>query len=180
MAKGPRERSLGLDEAELFRASLRDAKPLRRRKEKPREEPAAPPPSPPPPPKRDAPRPPLSPATPLPPLAHGSAPGLDKRTHERFRKGEMEIDATLDLHGMTQDAAHAVLLRFVGRAAESGLRCVLIVTGKGGREGTGILRAQVPRWLNEAALRPYLLAIHRARPRHGGEGALYVLLKRKR
>ncbi|HXP12095.1 MAG TPA: Smr/MutS family protein, partial [Stellaceae bacterium] len=117
---------------------------------------------------------------PLATLDHGAAPGVDKRTLERFRKGEMGVDASLDLHGMTQDAAHAALVRFVQRAAASGHRALLIVTGKGGREGTGVLRAQVPRWLNEADSRPLLLAIHRARPQHGGDGALYVLLKRKR
>ncbi len=189
-----RPRTASPEEAELFRATLRDVKPLRRRSRAvPASEPApvetkraaAPAVSHP---ARAQPK--IPPRTPtLAPLdatytsrgsARAPAPGIDKRTHERFTKGEMAIDARLDLHGMTQDAAHAALLRFVERSAAAGLRCLLIVTGKGTRDGTGVLKAQVPRWLNEAGTRPYLLAIHRARPQHGGDGALYVLLKRKR
>ena len=185
MARRPRP--VSADEAKLFRESVKDAAPLAAHKRKPRvETPPAPPPTPPavaaaqpsvipPKPKMEPPR-----RAPLAALDHGSAAGIDKRTLERFRKGEMGVDATLDLHGMHQDAAHAALLRFVERAAAGGQRCLLIVTGKGLREGTGVLRAQVPRWLNEASLRPLILAIHRARPQHGGDGALYVLLKRKR
>lgn len=179
-----RSRLLHPEEAQLFQETLRDAKPLSGKKRK-----AAPPTSA----KPAAPQssaaiahparkqPALPPRTaPLAPLAPGPTPGIDRRTHERFKKGEMAIDAKLDLHGMTQDAAHDALVRFVERGMTANFRCLLIVTGKGLREGSGILRKQVPRWLNEAGLRPCLLAINSARPQHGGEGALYVLLKRKR
>jgi DNA-nicking Smr family endonuclease len=115
-----------------------------------------------------------------PPLDHGRSPGLDKNTAERLRKGAMAIDASLDLHGLTQEVAHAALIRFVNGSAQLGRRCLLVVTGKGNREGAGILRTQVPRWLNEPALRSLILAFAYAQPKHGGEGALYVLLKRQR
>jgi DNA-nicking Smr family endonuclease len=186
MARRPR--AVSPEEVELFRETVKDAAPLTGRKRKPRiaappapvatiptkpaassARPMAPPSKPPPPPR-----------APLATLDHGVAVGIDKRTLERFRKGEMPVDATLDLHGMTQDAAHIALLRFIDRTAAAGHRCLLIVTGKGLREGTGVLRRQVPRWLNDPLTRPMLLAIHRARPQHGGDGALYVLLKRKR
>ncbi|HEY1720079.1 MAG TPA: Smr/MutS family protein [Magnetospirillaceae bacterium] len=180
-----RTRTLQPDEAQLFQETLRDAKPLHGKKRK-----AAAPAAPTKASKAKASsaeahparkQPTLPPRTaPLAPLAPGPTPGVDRRTHDRFKKGEMVIDAKLDLHGMTQDAAHDALLRFVERGANAGYRCILVVTGKGLREGSGVLRTMVPRWLNEASLRPYLLAINRARPQHGGDGALYVLLKRKR
>lgn len=178
-----RARELSPDEAELFHEILKDAKPLKKRSSVPPSAPPAPSPAAKPvttprTPREIAPKP--APPPSLPPLDHGKAAGLDKRTHERFRRGEMAIDGTLDLHGMTQDMAHRALARFVERAAAAEQRVLLIVTGKGGREGTGVLKAEVPRWLNESGLRPLILAIHRARPQHGGEGALYVLLKRKR
>jgi DNA-nicking Smr family endonuclease len=65
-------------------------------------------------------------------------------------------------------------------AYAAGLRCVLVVTGKGGGEGRGVLRQMVPRWLGEASHRQYVLTFCPAQPRHGGDGALYVLLKRRR
>jgi len=92
----------------------------------------------------------------------------------------MPIEARLDLHGMTQDEAHRALDRFIPAMREDGRRAVLIITGKGTREGGGVLRQAVPRWLDEARLRPHVLAIEEARPQHGGAGALYVLLRRKR
>ena len=119
-------------------------------------------------------------APPMPPaLAPGRIADLDKRTGERFKRGEMAIDAKIDLHGLTQAEAHDRLQAFLGKAASGGKRCVLIVTGKGAG-GWGVLRDAVPRWLNEPALRRYLLAYAQAQPRHGGAGALYALLKRKR
>jgi DNA-nicking Smr family endonuclease len=176
-----RSRALSPDEAQLFRDTLHDAKPLRQSKKA-----KSPPPTAKPAAAKSGtvrvprPQPEPAPRASQPPLAPGPTAGIDRRTHDRFKKGEMAIDARLDLHGLTQTAAHDALLRFVDRGVAAGHRCLLVVTGKGLREGTGVLRAQVPRWLNEAALRPHLLAVHTARPQHGGEGALYVLLKRKR
>jgi DNA-nicking Smr family endonuclease len=113
-------------------------------------------------------------------LDHGKTAGIDRRTADRMTKGEMVIDGRLDLHGMYQDAAHAALRGFVMASSNMGRRCLLVITGKGNREGSGVLRQEVPRWLNEPALRPFVLAFSYAKPQHGGEGALYVLLKRHR
>ncbi|WP_337996403.1 Smr/MutS family protein [Oleispirillum naphthae] len=117
-----------------------------------------------------------------PALTHGSTAGVDKRTAERFKKGDMEIEARIDLHGLTREAAHIALTRFIQGSAAARRRMVLVITGKGRQsgEGEGILRAEVPRWLNEPALRPLVLSFSYAQPRHGGEGALYVFLKRER
>jgi DNA-nicking Smr family endonuclease len=120
-------------------------------------------------------------ANPLLPLTHGSTAGVDKRTAERFRKGAMEIEARLDLHGLTREAAYGALTRFLREGAARGRRMVLIITGKGLRaESDGVLKAAVPRWLNEPGLRPLILSFTYAQPRDGGEGALYVFLKRDR
>jgi DNA-nicking Smr family endonuclease len=117
----------------------------------------------------------------LPPLASDASPGLDRRTAERLRRGALAIEARLDLHGMTQEEAHRALDAFLARAAQAGKRCVLVITGKGGRSsGDGVLRAAVPRWLNETPNRARLLAFTPAQPQHGGAGALYLLLKRRR
>jgi DNA-nicking Smr family endonuclease len=113
-------------------------------------------------------------------LAPGDVVGVDRRLADRLRRGRLPIQSTLDLHGLTQSEAHAAVQGFVARAAERGLRTVLIVTGKGRRDGAGVLKSALPRWLNEAPLRPFVLALSEARPEHGGMGALYVLLKRRR
>ncbi len=89
----------------------------------------------------------------------------------------MAIEARLDLHGKTQDEAHRELSSFIARAQAQGKRLALVITGKG-REGKGVLRESVPRWLNEPALRGRVLALTNAQPRDGGAGALYVLLRR--
>ncbi|HEX6102426.1 MAG TPA: Smr/MutS family protein [Alphaproteobacteria bacterium] len=115
-----------------------------------------------------------------PALAPGEVIGVDRRLADRLRKGRLPIQSTLDLHGLTQSEAHAAVQGFVARAVERGLRTVLIVTGKGRRDGVGVLKSALPRWLNEAPLRPFVLALSEARPEHGGTGALYVLLKRRR
>jgi DNA-nicking Smr family endonuclease len=181
-------RALPHGEAELWRSAMRDVRPLQRRPKTA----AAPPDAPPemPPPRRSAAI--AAPASrPLAPLEDGRAPGLDKRTAERLKRGRYPIEARLDLHGMVQEEAHRALTGFVAEAAARGQRCVLVITGKGLRRlaeaqeaplsgDLGILRAAVPRWLGEPALRPHILAVTAAQPRHGGGGALYVLLRRQR
>jgi len=117
----------------------------------------------------------------LPELSLDAAPGLDARSAERLRRGEMAIEARLDLHGHSQDEARGALLAFVERAWRERRRTLLVITGKGRRrEGEGILRAAVPRWLNAEPLRRRLLAFARAQPKDGGSGALYLLLRRQR
>ncbi|MGM0561461.1 MAG: Smr/MutS family protein [Pseudomonadota bacterium] len=114
-------------------------------------------------------------------LSHGAVAGLDRRSAERMRRGKMPIDARLDLHGLGQLDAHSQLDSFLARAHAQGLRCVLVITGKGrfSEEG-GVLRKQVPKWLNLPANRERVLAFDYARPQHGGSGALYILLRRQR
>lgn len=114
-----------------------------------------------------------------PPLEHGRAPGVDKKTAERLRQGERTVEGTLDLHGYTGRQAHAALGRFVRASYDLNRRCVLVITGKG-VQGDGLLRSEVPRWLNAEPLRSLILAFSYAQPKDGGSGALYVLIKRKR
>tara|TARA_B100000676_G_scaffold311277_1_gene380574 strand:- start:3897 stop:4469 length:573 start_codon:yes stop_codon:yes gene_type:complete len=117
-------------------------------------------------------------------VVSGAVDGVDKRQARRFRRGQLPIDARYDLHGMTQREAHVALNRFLAQAHDRGCRCVLVITGKGQRapleEPTGVLRAQLPRWLNEAPNRGRVLAVSPAQPQHGGDGAFYILLKRHR
>ncbi len=104
---------------------------------------------------------------------------LDRRTRERIKSGHLAIDGTLDLHGLTQEEAVAALDNFLWQAWREGRRCLLVVTGKGtARDGGGVLRSAVPRWLEESSHRERLIGIGIAYPEHGGEGALYVLLRR--
>jgi DNA-nicking Smr family endonuclease len=105
--------------------------------------------------------------------------GLDRRTWLRLKRGQVSIEQTLDLHGRTQDEAHLALGRFLAGARATGCRSVLVVTGKGLESG-GTLRHMVPRWLNEGATREHIVAFCPAQARHGGTGALYVLLRRRR
>jgi DNA-nicking Smr family endonuclease len=128
-------------------------------------------------------RPPASPAgRQLPPLALGESAGIDRASFDLLRRGQLPIEARLDLHGLTQEEAHRDLTRFIATSDAAGKRLVLVITGKGrpGSEGMGVLRQAVPRWLNEPSLRGRILALTPAQPRDGGAGALYVLLRRKR
>ncbi len=134
---------------------------------------------------RPRPRPATPPPRAEPALEHGRAAGVDRRRTERLRRGRLPVEARLDLHGDTQDQAHAALGRFLGESQARGLRCVLVITGKGATTEAamgagGVLRAQVPRWLNEPANRARVLAFDYAQPKHGGLGAIYVLLRRKK
>jgi DNA-nicking Smr family endonuclease len=100
-------------------------------------------------------------------------------------RGKQAIDARLDLHGLTQSEAHGALLRFLHTAQARDARLVLVITGKGsknlGRGGEpGVLRRQVPQWLGLPEFRSLVLGFEDAGARHGGEGALYVRLRRAR
>jgi DNA-nicking Smr family endonuclease len=171
-------RQVSEEELRLWRGVVRDARPLR-------EEPAPVAPEPPSPPTLDpelardrfvpAHSPPqrglaLDPARPV---------GLDRRNWQRLKRGQLPIEARLDLHGATQEAAHRRLVQFVADAERRGLRCVLVVTGKG-QAGGGILRHMVPRWLGESGVRERLIAYTPAQRHHGGSGALYLLIRRPR
>ena len=181
-------RPISDEERALWQVIAKTATPLkRRRKSEPKPLP--------PPPEKPAPKlampkskaPPKAPAPVAPPparpheLTHGHAVGIDKRQAERFRRGKTPIEGKIDLHGRTQQEAHDDLHHFLARAHASGKRMVLVITGKGiTGSKSGVLKENVPRWLNEPTLRRHVLAFDYAEPQHGGEGALYVLLKRKK
>jgi DNA-nicking Smr family endonuclease len=116
--------------------------------------------------------------------APGLAP-LDRRLKQRLARGSEPIDARLDLHGRTQGEAHAALLRFLRRAQADGAKFVLVITGKGARADDarserGVLKRQVPLWLRLPEFRPYVVGFEDAHIGHGGEGALYVRVRRAR
>ncbi len=97
----------------------------------------------------------------------------------------MAVEARIDLHGMTQDQAYRALNRFIGDSAESGLRLVLVITGKGYTRGeapmeAGVLRRSAPHWLGQIANRHLILGHSQAEPKDGGSGALYVRLRKKK
>jgi DNA-nicking Smr family endonuclease len=108
--------------------------------------------------------------------------GLERRERQRLARGTQGIDLRIDLHGKTQSEAHAALLGFLRRAQADGARFVLVITGKGGGPGSsserGILKRQVPLWLRLPEFRLLVLAIEDAHVTHGGEGALYVRVRR--
>ena len=118
--------------------------------------------------------------------APGRPPALspiDRRTMSRLNRGALSIDARIDLHGMTQVAAHAQLVGFLRGAQSSGARLVLVITGKGrtgGLDERGVLRRAVPIWLASTELRPIVVGFDEAGRSHGGAGALYVRLRRSR
>lgn len=120
----------------------------------------------------------------LPTLTLDRFAGIDRANAERLRRGKHEIEARLDLHGMTQGEAHRALATFIRASRADGKRCVLVITGRGSAKGPnnggGVLKSAVPRWLDEPEFRQHLLAIATAQPRDGGSGALYVMLRRTR
>jgi DNA-nicking Smr family endonuclease len=109
---------------------------------------------------------------------------LGRRERSHLARGRKEIEARLDLHGMTQARAHRALIGFLSRASEDGLTFVLVITGKG-RSGVaeserGVLRRQVPEWLGLPEFRSLVVGFEEASIGHGGAGALYVRLRRAR
>ena len=119
--------------------------------------------------------------TPLRPLPSAASPqggGIDDRTARKVLKGQLRIEDRIDLHGMTQAQAHGRLVGFLHRCHGEGKRMVMVITGKGRLSG-GILRQIVPHWLREPQCAVYVSAFREAHISHGGEGALYVRLRRK-
>jgi DNA-nicking Smr family endonuclease len=181
----PRKRGLSEEERALWESVAKQVKPLRKRPRalKPpvtspeadadsASRPASPKPIPSPriiPPSRPEP-PPLAP--------------IGRRERSQLSRGRKEIDARLDLHGMTQIRAHRVLLTFLQRAHSDGLTFVLVITGKGKVGGAeaerGVLRRQVPQWLSLPEFRSLVVGFEEAHIGHGGEGALYVRVRRVR
>ena len=105
---------------------------------------------------------------------------LDRRTRQKIARGHAEIDAKLDLHGYTQAEAHAVLLGFLHRTQARGGRIALVITGKGRGGEIGALKRAVPLWLALPEFRSLVIGFETAAISHGGEGALYVRLKKVR
>jgi DNA-nicking Smr family endonuclease len=109
---------------------------------------------------------------------------LGRRERSQLSRGRKEIEGRLDLHGLTQTRAHRALLSFLQRASGDGLTFVLVITGKGraaGPEaGRGVLRRQVPEWLSLPEFRALVVGFEEAHIGHGGEGALYVRVRRAR
>ncbi|WP_372054762.1 Smr/MutS family protein [Tistrella mobilis] len=207
-------RGISRRELELFGSAMSDVKPLSGHA------PVVPPPPPPPPPAPELPasggaaagpapaspgRRPAAPE-PLQALTGKAFDGLDRRSQARLRRGAMPVEAMLDLHGHGREVARGMLVDFIARSHARGLRCVLVITGKGGprpqpvvrRRGmagpetpepprepwatnpAGVIRSELPRWLNEPETRSKVLAFTQARQIHGGFGAAYILLKRER
>jgi DNA-nicking Smr family endonuclease len=183
--KPRRSRPLTADEHALWSLVTRSIAPLRRvrpqrESERAAEEihpkPARPAPA--------APAPRLPVPHPAPPRPPGLAP-FDRRLKQKLARGREAIDATIDLHGLTQAEAHFALVRFLRNARAGGARLVLVITGKGARSDDfaadrGVLRRQVPLWLRSAELRDVVIGFDWAHAAHGGEGALYVRIRRKR
>ena len=122
-------------------------------------------------------------------------PDVDRRTAQKLRRGQLPIDARIDLHGDRQHRAQQRLTRFILASHSAGHRCVLVITGKGTRHRRqpdvamtgdvndpqpGVIRRRLLDWLSAPALRPLILAVKTARPGDGGRGAFYVLLRRNR
>jgi len=177
-----RHRSLSEEERALWESVAKQVKPLRRkpRATKPHNSAAEPPgdmrPSAP---TRPIPPMPAAKPRPAPPLAP-----LGRREKSKLSRGRSEIDAWIDLHGMTQLRAHRALLSFLQRAHADGATFVLVITGKGkvggSEEERGVLRRQVPNWLSLPEFRALVVGFEEAHIGHGGEGALYVRIRRTR
>jgi len=116
-------------------------------------------------------------------------PGIEPNLKQRLQRGRVEIDGTIDLHGMRQVEAHAALTRFIYARAARGDRTLLVITGKGLKKlgddaaviiERGVLRAMLPIWLTEPDLAPLVAGWDTAAQGHGGDGAFYVRLRRER
>jgi DNA-nicking Smr family endonuclease len=110
----------------------------------------------------------------------GGAPGVDRRLVRRLRRGEFSVQAHLDLHGMTRDEARRAVEHFVTTARQRGLRCVLVIHGRGlnSKDQIPVLKQRLAAWLQRGKLGRQVLAFATARPSDGGAGAIYVLLRK--
>lgn len=117
-----------------------------------------------------------------------TSPNMDRKNFQRLLKGQLEIDGTLDLHGLTADQAKARLLAYITQSHAMGMRLILVITGKGKHKGFdefhrpvgGVLRQSLPDWLRGPTLSNKILQVSQAQPKHGGAGAYYVYLRRIR
>jgi DNA-nicking Smr family endonuclease len=131
-------------------------------------------------------------AAPARPAAAAHAESLDAAWDKRLSSGRLQPDVVIDLHGLRREQARHLLYQRVLNAEAHGARVILVITGKGhmpgpspadlmeGRATRGAIRADLPRWLGEPGLTDRIAAVRRAHPRHGGAGAAYLILKRRR
>ena len=112
----------------------------------------------------------------------GYVKSINTRTFRRFKNGELSIEAHLDLHGLNSDQARQELLHFMREQYHQGKTCVLLIPGRGKNSpmGEGVLRNEIQVWLTMEPLKRIVLAFCSALPRHGGTGALYVLMRNKK
>jgi DNA-nicking Smr family endonuclease len=183
-----RKRGLSEEERALWDSVAKQIKPLRKRhRAKPPMTPAEP--------VVIAARPAVAPhphpvkriAKPVKPEAPPQPPALaplGRRERSKLSRGRNDIDGRIDLHGMTQSRAHHALFAFLQRASHDGMTFVLVITGKGRTIGPeserGVLRRQVPHWLSLPEFRAMVVGFEEAHIGHGGEGALYVRVRRAR
>lgn len=195
-------RRLAHDEAALWDLVTQSVRPLHQKPAapgpaSPSAPPAAPAPSMSTPARRDA-GPRKAPVAPSPPGRPRAAPAetLDGSWDKRLASQRLLPDRTIDLHGLSADAARHLLYRQVSHAEAAGERILLVITGKGHMPGPapadlmpglapvarprGAIRVSLPRWLGEDGLSHRIAAVRRAHPRHGGAGAVYLVLKRRR
>ncbi|HXN69400.1 MAG TPA: Smr/MutS family protein [Bradyrhizobium sp.] len=174
-----RKRALTEEEHALWESVAKQIKPLRKRPRAAKIEATSTP--------AEAPAKPAASPKPLAAILRAPKPGpplltpLGRRERSQLSRGRKEIDARLDLHGMTQTRAHRALSDFLQRAHSDGLTFVLIITGKGkigAESGRGVLRRQVPQWLGLPEFRSLVIGFEEAHIGHGGEGALYVRIRR--
>ena len=172
MTRARRPRGLTADERRLWAQVARSVAPLcgRSYPEQPELEPAN-----------------ISAAVEAPATAAPARPAPERRTVMALRRGNRRAEAVMDLHGMRQAEAHAALLAFLRRSQARGQTLVLVITGKGAPEAggffpeeRGVLRRVVPHWLRLPEARPFVLGFEEAAQHHGGAGALYVRLRRRR
>ena len=175
-----RRRVLSRDERVLWNTVARSIAPLRASPLLPSQagDDVAPAPAPPAPAAKRAAAAPHAQPEPAPP----SLAPLGRRLRRSVARGKEAIDARLDLHGLTQAQAHSTLLHFLRSASAREVRLVLVITGKGGRgDGErGVLKRQVPQWLGLPEFRGFVVGFEDAHVAHGGEGALYVRIRRMR
>jgi DNA-nicking Smr family endonuclease len=186
MKKSRRTRQLSSEERRLWSHVARHVKPMKGKAVPPEPEPEEE--------TATAPAPRVSLAAPasLPPLPPQKKPSIpplapvERKTLVALRRGRKDVDSVIDLHGMRQEEAHFALISFLHRAQNSGQGVVLVITGKGGAAGSGmfdergVLRRMVPHWLRLPDLRSLVIGFEEASPQHGGSGALYVRLRRRR
>ena len=171
-------RTLSEEDRVLWNLVARTTRPLKGRAAEPVEPPQRPEPKEEPRIKaaRDAVPPPA--AVPPPKKRQTVGTHFDAQTHDKLARGRLTIEGRVDLHGMTQDEAYFLLLAFLRRAYDSGVRYVLVITGKGSR-GDGILRRAVPGWLATPPFRMLVSGHDDAARQHGGGGAIYVRIRKR-